>query len=128
MITHNEKFDVERPRVPSAGGRFVMSDHAMRRMYENGLSPEEIGLALRYGEPVYDRGARVYRVGKKHVRRTQKDDLRDIEGLQIVSSHDGVVITVYMNQDFRSPKTTHAPGASSGRRASDRPPQKHRGR
>ncbi len=127
MITHNEKFHVERTRVPSAGGSFVMSDHAMRRMYENALSPEEIGLALRYGEPVYDRGARIYRVGKKHVHRTQKDDLRDIEGLQIVSSHDGVVITVYMNQDFRSPKTTHAPGVSSGHRASDRPPQKHRG-
>lgn len=125
MITHNEKFDVERPRVPSAGGTFVMSDHAMRRMYERGLSPEEIRLALRYGEPVYDRGARIYRVGKKHVRQVREVDLREAEGLQVVSGHDGVVITVYMNRDFRSPKTTCASSSSNDCRASDRPPKRH---
>jgi hypothetical protein len=122
MITHNLEFDIERSRVPSAGGEFVMSDHAMKRMYENGLSRKSIGLALRHGEPVYDRGARIYRVGKKHVRHVQSADLRGIEGLQVVSSHDGVVVTVYMNRDFRTPKTTHAPKHTNARRSPDRTP------
>jgi hypothetical protein len=109
MITHNETFDIERPRVPSAGGDFVMSDHAMKRMYERGFSPGDIRLALRHGDPVYDRGARIYRIGKKEVRRVECPRLREIKGVQVVCAHSGVVKTLYRNRDFRAVKTTHAP-------------------
>lgn len=124
MITHNETFDIERPRTPTAGGSFVMSDHAMKRMFERGLSPEKIRLALCHGDPVYDRGARIYRVGKKEVRHVEDDRLQKIEGLQVVCSHDGVVQTVYRNRDFRSTKSTRSSEQYRDRRRKDRSPKR----
>jgi len=126
MITHNETFHIERKRTPTAGGTFVMSDHAMKRMFERGLSPEKVRLALRHGDPVYDRGARIYRVGKKEVRHAENTRLQKVEGLQVVCSHDGVVKTVYRNRDFRATKSTHSPQKYCNRREEDRSPKRPR--
>jgi len=117
MTTHNEVFDIQRPFRPSAGGTFHMSDHAMKRMYERSLSPELIRLALTYGEAVYDRGARVYRLGKKHVRRCNDSFLDEAEGVHAVCDTSGLIFTVYRSYSFRRPRKTYAPSRAPKRRS-----------
>lgn len=109
MVTHNEVFDIERPFQPSASGTFRMSNHAMERMYQWSFSPDLIRLALTYGQPVYDRGARIYRLGKKHVKRYAEPLLRRAEGVHAVCGSNGLIFTVYRNHTFRRPRKTYGP-------------------
>jgi hypothetical protein len=50
MVPYNLKFDINRAWRPSASGMFVMSDHAMKRMFERSFSPETVRFTLRHGE------------------------------------------------------------------------------
>lgn len=99
MIPRNLTFDIERPWKPSAGGTFVMSDHAMKRMFSRSFSPETIRKALRHGKPSYGDDVRIYRVGKKQVTYVGRE-LLEAEGIQVVSDHGGTVVTVYRSSDF----------------------------
>jgi HSP90 family molecular chaperone len=99
MITHNLKFDIDRTWRPSASGTFVMSDHAMKRMFERSLSPKTVRLTLRHGEPTYGEDVRIYRVGKKQVSHVGHR-IRQAEGVQIVVDHGGTVVTLYRSSDF----------------------------
>lgn len=119
MVTHNEVFDIERPFQPSANGTFCMSNHAMERMYQYSFSPDLIRLTLTYGQPVYDRGARIYRLGKKHVKRYAEPLLREAEGIHAVCGTNGLIFTVYRSHTFRRPRKTYAP---------PRPPRRPSGR
>ena len=49
-----------------------MTDHATRRMYVRGLSPEVIGLALRFGRQVHTRGACIHAIGRREVDRYRR--------------------------------------------------------
>lgn len=86
-----------------------MTDHAMNRMCERGMSPDDIYYALKYGEAVYDRGALVFRIGKKHVDwYDERANLEPLEGVHVIcTTSDRTVKTVYRNREFRSPKKTH---------------------
>jgi hypothetical protein len=88
----------------------MMTRHASTRMKLRGIRPEVIELVLEYGRAVFTRGAIVYAVGHKEVRRYLKDgiDLSECDGIHIVCSIDGSVLTVYRNRSFR--------GLRSGRR------------
>lgn len=90
-------------------GVYTMTDHAMNRMCERGMNPNDIYCTLKYGEAVYDRGALVFRLGKKHVKRyADHVDLESREGVHVVcTTSDRNVMTVYRNREFRAPKTTH---------------------
>jgi len=80
-------------------------------MCARGLSPQDIRLTLTYGQAVYDRGALLFRMGRKQIRRYRgRIDLHDQDGVQVVCDPDsGTVMTVYRNRDFRAPRTTHRP-------------------
>ena len=58
---------------------------------------------LNYGRVAHVRGATIYAVGRKEVERFARDgmDLSDVEGVQVVCSDSGVIMTVYRNRDFR---------------------------
>lgn len=99
MVPHNLKFDIYRSWGPSASGTFVMSDHAMEQMFFRSFSPKMIRLTLRYGDPSYGDGVRIYRVGRRQVAYVG-ENLREAEGAQVFSDHDGTVVTVYRNSDF----------------------------
>jgi hypothetical protein len=86
-----------------------MSGHVIKQKYEQGLGPESISLVLPHGKPVYDRGAWLYRVGKRQVRVVGEKTLGEVDGLQVITSRDHVVITVHCKDEFRRLKTTHAP-------------------
>lgn len=80
-----------------------LTQHARQRMDMRGFSVSDINQALAYGRKVYVRGALIYAVGRKEISQwiAFGIDLSELEGLQVVCSKDGAIITVYRNRDFR---------------------------
>lgn len=77
--------------------------HAMRRMGGRGIHREAVQAALDYGRIVRTRGAEIHVLGRKEVTLLAKHDIdvSEFEGIQVVCSHDGKIVTVYRNHDFR---------------------------
>lgn len=99
---------VQRPARPIFDGTYAMSDHALDRMCERSLAPDDVKAVITYGQPVYDRGALVFRMGRKQIRRfADLDSLDRLEGIHVVcDTEDGTVMTVYRNREFRKPRKT----------------------
>lgn len=81
----------------------ALTHHALERMKTRRVSEKAIQLILTYGRLVHVRGADIYAVGRREVEQSRLlgIDLGALEGLQVVCSSDGAVITVYRNKDFR---------------------------
>ena len=102
--------------TPRSSGRFDqvrLSRHADRRMAQRRISAAAIELALDYGRTVYTRGAVVHAIGRNEIARWAElgIDLSPHDGLQVVCSADGAVITVYRDRNFRGLR----PGLGRGR-------------
>jgi hypothetical protein len=80
-----------------------LTDHALKRMTARGLSLDAVHAVMDYGRLVYTRGAAICAIGRKEVKRFARQgiDLSRYEGVQVVCSHDGAVMTAYRNRDFR---------------------------
>lgn len=80
-----------------------LTKHVCRRMVQRGIRPEAIELVLEYGRVVHTRGAVVHAIGWKEVVQYRREDidLSNCEGVQVVCSTEGTVLTVYRNHDFR---------------------------
>ena len=78
--------------------------HAWKRMSGRSVSPVAVEAVLRHGRVTYVRGAVIYALGRKEVRvqRLRGRDLTAFEGLHVVCSPDGAMLTTYRNHDFRS--------------------------
>ena len=85
---------------------FVLTRHAWERMGGRGFSPEMIRKVLEFGREKHVRGASIYAVGRKEISRYEKKgfDLKGLDGLQVVCSGEGAIITAYRNRDFRGLK------------------------
>ena len=61
-----------------------------------------LALALEHGRALFIRGALVYVIGRREVRdgRALGVDLDPLDGLHVVCSTDGVVITAYRNKQL----------------------------
>lgn len=84
----------------------MMTKHASNRMETRGLTNDAVAAAITYGRIVHVRGADIYAIGRKEVDRLREDglDLSRFEGVQVVVSPDGAVLTTYRNSDFSSLK------------------------
>lgn len=82
---------------------YNLTRHAWQRMSGRGLSPAAVSLVLNYGRAAHTRGATIYVVGRKEVRRYRQDgiELSSLEGIQVVCSESGAILTVYRNRDLR---------------------------
>ncbi len=87
-------------RVPAV---HRLTRHAHTRMAARRLSPSAIDAVLRYGRAVHVRGARIHAIGRREVARYLGVgvDLSAYEGIQVVCSPGGLVLTAYRNRDFR---------------------------
>jgi len=83
-----------------------LTKHARQRMNLRGLSESAVNTALEYGRLACVRGAAIYAVGRNEVRfyADLGIDISTYEGVQVVCSPDGTVLTVYRNRDFRGLK------------------------
>ena len=81
----------------------TLTRHAVARMSQRGIPLEITELVIEFGRVVCTRGAVIHAVGRKEVKRYQGEniDLSDCQGIQVVCSMDGDVITTYRNDDFR---------------------------
>lgn len=86
-----------------------LSTHAEARMYQRGVSPDGVALALRFGRKIHSRGAVFHVIGKKEICRLSEKvpEIRELDGLQVVVSPAGdAVITIYKNHDLRAIRPT----------------------
>jgi len=82
---------------------FGLTQHAQQRMDMRGFSSSDVKRVLLYGRRAHVRGAIIYAVGRKEIAQCTEFgiDLSDLDGLQVVCSNDGAIMTVYRNRDFR---------------------------
>jgi len=87
---------------------FSVSDHARLRMGQRGVSEEAVELALTYGRKIHSRGAVFYVIGRKEISKLEDDmpEIATLDGVQVIASSDGSVITVYKNHDLRAIRPT----------------------
>ena len=80
-----------------------LSAHAEDQMDARSISVEALRRAVQYGRTSWTRGARIYAIGRKEVQyyRAHGIDLARYEGIHVVESAEGTVITVYRNRDLR---------------------------
>lgn len=93
---------------------YSLTRHAWERMSGRGLSPAAVRMVLNYGRAAHIRGATIYVVGRKEVERYRQDgvELSSVEGVQVVCTDSGSILTVYRNRDLRGlrPRSRRAHG------------------
>lgn len=82
---------------------FGMTEHAIARMYARRLSLHAIQVVMAYGREVHTRGAVLFVIGRNEVERARRInmDLSSLEGIHVVCTSDGAVMTVYRNRNLR---------------------------
>ncbi len=85
---------------------FQLSRHAWQRMGARGVSSSTINKVLTYGRVIHARGARIYVIGRKEIKRymDQGINLDDLHGMQVICGKNGMIMTLYRNRDLRSLK------------------------
>lgn len=80
-----------------------LTTHARQRMDGRRVPAEAVAAVLAHGREAWVRGACVHALGRREVERGARRglDLRPYEGLQVVCSPQGDILTVYRNHDFR---------------------------
>lgn len=83
--------------------KYRVTHHAWSRIHSRGLGDRAVSAALRYGRVVHIRGAEIHAIGRREVRAfaLQGLDLTAWEGVQVVCSPNGDIVTAYRNHDFR---------------------------
>jgi len=78
--------------------------HAADRCRARGIRPEAIEAVIEFGKHRRIRGADVYTLGWREVRFCARYgiDLSGWEGIEVVCSHDGRVLTTYRNKNPRA--------------------------
>jgi hypothetical protein len=87
----------------------LLTKHAAERMRERGQSHAAVAAAITYGRVAHVRGADIHAIGRNEVEFYERDgiDLSRYEGIQVVCSADGSVLTVYRNRNFRGLRPSH---------------------
>lgn len=82
----------------------IITRHAWARMSGRGISPKDLSTVLAYGRMVHVRGAEIHAIGRREVDRYRPEgiDLSPLEGVQVVCSGEGAVITTYRDRDLKS--------------------------
>ncbi len=96
---------------------FTLTDHALCRMHARRITYEAVAAAIEYGEAVEIRGATIFVLGRKDVRRVDCPyvNLRRFEGVQVVCSRANV-LTVYRNQKFTGLRRSNRHGRGGRQR------------
>lgn len=99
--------DSRSPQVPQSS-RLPLTRHAWQRMTARGIPADAVEAALQYGRIVYTRGAAISVIGRKEVEQYGQMgvNLAAFEGVQVVCSPDGTVVTTYRNRNFRNLRTS----------------------
>ena len=83
-----------------------VSEHARLRMTQRRVSVDAVQAALELGRTVHTRGACFHVIGRKEVERYGRRgiDLSPHEGVHVVCSSDGCIVTIYRSRSLRGLK------------------------
>lgn len=80
-----------------------LTGHAVKRSSQRGMKTKHIANLLKFGRKNYQNGAIYYSIGKKEIAK-YKDicpGLKEMNGMHLITSLTGTVITLFRNKDFR---------------------------
>jgi hypothetical protein len=85
---------------------FRLTQHAWERMGARGFSSEKINKVLSFGRVIHTRGASIYVIGRKEINHYENQgiNLNGLNGVQVICTKGGAIMTMYRNRDFRSLK------------------------
>ncbi len=84
--------------------QLTLTHHAVKRSRARGIRMNAIQAALAFGKHRAIRGADIYTLGWREVRRQARYgvDLSRWEGVEVVCAHGGQILTVYRNKNPRA--------------------------
>lgn len=87
----------------AAPSRFALTEHARIRLDSRRISYDAVLAALQFGREVRIPGGTVYFVGRRQVHKqaAQGRNISSFEGIQVLCSLDGAIITAFRNHDLR---------------------------
>jgi hypothetical protein len=90
--------------ITDCSSSLQLTHHASLRSHQRSISLPTIDLVTTYGRKIHARGATFMVVGRKEVDRYKDKgiDLSKAQGVHVLLSTGGRVITTYRNQDLRS--------------------------
>lgn len=79
------------------------SQHAQIREGQRGISKKQVMLAYQYGRVIHSRRATYYVIGNKEIEKygSIEPELKAMNGIQLVMSSNGTVMTAFRNKDLR---------------------------
>lgn len=86
--------------------RANFTTHALDRMTRRRLAPDLVEAVIAFGREIHTRGATVYFIGRDEVEWGHRAgmDWRPLDGLCVICSREGAVLTVYRNRNLRGLK------------------------
>jgi hypothetical protein len=88
---------------------FALTWHAVNQMDARSLSTDAVTSVLAYGRHAWTRGACIFVIGRREVEhyRSLGINLDPYEGVQVVTTADGTILTVYRNRNLRGMRHRH---------------------
>ncbi|GHF02064.1 hypothetical protein [Thalassotalea profundi] len=79
------------------------SQHAKIRKTQRGISHKQMVLAYQYGRVIHSRRAVYHVIGNKEIEKfgSIEPELKNMNGIQLVMSANGTVLTAFRNKDLR---------------------------
>lgn len=79
------------------------SQHAQIREGQRGISQKQVVLAYQYGRVIHSRRAIYHVIGNKEIEKygSVEPELKAMNGIQLVTSSHGTVLTAFRNKDLR---------------------------
>ena len=79
------------------------SKHAVKRSSQRGIKPRHVANILKFGRKKHQNGAVYYSIGRREVDKYKSicPGLKEMNGMHLVTSLNGAVITLFRNKDFR---------------------------
>ena len=80
----------------------VLSFHAVKRSKQRGIAHQHIAHLLRFGRKRYQNNAVYYSIGNKEIKKYAQmcSELKNMNGMHLVTALNGQVITLFRNRDF----------------------------
>ncbi len=81
-----------------------LTGHARQRLRQRAIRLTAVEAVIDFGQRRLVRGAEIYMIGWRDVRYYRECglDLSRFEGIEVVCSHDGAVLTVYRNENKKA--------------------------
>ncbi len=96
----------------------ALTDHACQRMDQRRITAADVAAVMQYGRHFYARGSVYHVLGRREIKRFLPIvDLQHLNGVHVISSFEGVVITVYRDREFQVKSLRSAKHNCGSRRA-----------